>query len=207
MKTYPAYQPIPALVPQWLDAAGCFLRERAQGIPERPLGLISSHAADDEVPQPTLVVPTDLLIAAWRQLFPAERMLLIAGRRRGGVVYATSLRDVTGESRSVVYVKASAALLHEVFLDWEATGAHLVGWIHSHPGVGPLASQPSQIDHRQDRDLRASYGDRVVGLIVTQDGWLRVWGQAVDDRSVRLQLQGAGIAPARMCHVYRLAVR
>src|SRR5580693_5343882 len=148
------YQPLPRLLPRCLDAAATLVRRRTDGISEWPLGLarpIDTIGAQGS----TLVLPTDLLTAAWRQLFPAERMIFVAGRRDGRVTRATSLRDVTGETRSAGYVKASAALLQEALLDWEGTGARVVAWIHSHPGTGPTASHPSPIDHRQDADLRA----------------------------------------------------
>lgn len=205
VKPYPPYQSIPAPLPQLADAAGRVLREWAAGVQERPLGLFDGPCLDPEGQCLRLVITTDLLIAAWRQLFPAERMLFVAGRREGDGIRATSIRDVTGDSRSRAHVKASPAALCEALLDWQASGAHVVAWIHSHPGLGALASHPSAIDERQDRDLRGAYGG-VVGMIVTQDGWLRVWGSAVAD-GVRVEFWGSGVVRTELPHVYRLAVR
>jgi proteasome lid subunit RPN8/RPN11 len=149
-----------------------------------------------------LILPTDLIIAAWRTLFPAERMMWLAGRRDAqGRTIVTSFRDITGGERSSVHVKASPVLLQETLLDWEATGAHLVGWIHSHPGRGPLASHPSAIDRRQDEDLRATYGLHVVGLIVTQDGILRIWGEAATSAPSAIRFEGRGVQEVKAPHV------
>ena len=206
MASRSSYQPLPRLLPRCLDAAATFVRRRGNDVPEWPLGLTDSSPARPYC-DARLLLPTDVLTSAWRQLFPAERMIFIAGRRDGPVVRATSLRDVTGETRSHAYVKASAALLHEALLDWEGTGARVVAWMHSHPGTGRGASHPSHIDHRQDADLRAAYGLDVVGLIVTHDGWLRIWGTAVTTGRVQVDMEGRGIVPSEEPHVYRLAVR
>lgn len=200
------YQPLPQLLPRCIDIVATFVRRRAAGIAERPLGL-ADPVESAPLRSPTLVLPTDLLATAWRQLFPAERMMFVGGHRDGFATDATSLRDVTSDRRSLAYVKASPTLLHEALLDWEATGACVVGWIHSHPGTGLGASNPSDIDHRQDMDLRATYGPQVVGIIVTQDGWLRLWGQAITRADVTVDLLGRGVVPSEVRHVYRVAVR
>jgi proteasome lid subunit RPN8/RPN11 len=205
VRPYPSYQPIPAPLPQLADKAGRVLCEWAAGVQERPLGLFDGPSVAPAGQVRHLVVTTDLVIAAWRQLFPAERMLFVAGRKDGDGVRATSIRDVTGDSRSRAHVKASPAALCEALLDWQASGAHVVAWIHSHPGLGALASHPSAIDDRQDRDLRETYGG-VIGMIVTQDGWLRVWGSAVAE-GIRVDFRGRGVVPTDVAHVYRLAVR
>jgi proteasome lid subunit RPN8/RPN11 len=153
-------------------------------------------------------ISTDLLAAAWRSLFPAERMAFIAGRRVGGTCQATSLRDVTGSIRSSGYVKACPGLLHESLLDWQATGAHVLAWIHSHPGRGIRATHPSDIDRRQDADLRQAFGAGLVGIICTEDGWLRVWGASVASMSDSSELfEGSGLQISEVRHVYKLAIR
>jgi proteasome lid subunit RPN8/RPN11 len=191
-----------------LARAADILRQQASGVAECPLGLRSDQSAlvRDE-PRPSCLIPTDLVIASWRALFPAERMMFIAGRRLAHVLCATSVRDVTGALRSPGYVKASSVLLHEALLDWESAGARVLAWIHSHPGSGAQSTHPSGIDRRADRELCAAYGD-VVGIIVTSDGWLRVWGEAVETgHRAGFLFQGDGIVSTESPHVYRVAAR
>jgi hypothetical protein len=60
------YQPLPRLLPRCLDAAATLMRRHADGLTEWPLGL--ADPIDAPPPQrSTLVLPTDLLAAAWRQ--------------------------------------------------------------------------------------------------------------------------------------------
>lgn len=204
---YPPYAPIPALLPRVVEGIGRSLQEWATATPERPLRLLEYAAQSPVSRDLQLRIHTDLIIAAWRQLFPAERMLLLGGRRQGDASQATSFRDVTGEKRSRAYVKASASLMHEALMDWEAAGAHVVAWIHSHPGSGPQATHPSEIDRHQDRDLSEAYGTRVLGVICTHDGWLRLWGDAIDRGRVHIQLVGRGLLRTEQHNVYRLAIR
>ena len=206
IRPYAPYTHIPAPLPRLADAVGRSLCEWAVGPSDRPLGL-ERVVAEDRPEGQHLVLHTDLIVGAWRQLFPAERMLIIGGRRQGARVHATSLRDVTGDNHSRAYVKASPVRLHEALMDWESTGAHVVAWIHSHPGMGPLASHPSDIDRRQDLEWSATYGNHVLGMIATQDGWLRLWGKAIERPDFHVDLQGRGIVRTEASHVYRLAVR
>ena len=196
------------LWPQLMDRTGQYLIERAIGVPERPLGLADTDNVPAEQPPPKTVLPTDLLIASWRSLFPAERMMFLAGRRIGGAICATSVRDVTGSDRSRGHVTASPGILHEALMDWQAAGAHVIGWLHSHPGTGVSATYPSETDWRQDADLRSVFGDSLIGLIATHDGCLRVWGRAVTpDLDAATLFDGRGIAAAEASNVFRLALR
>ncbi len=203
------YVPIPAPFPRMLNAAGRYLQERARPVPCAPLGLCDETLEAATVTSVSeVVIPTDLLIAAWRQLFPAERMVFLSGHRLGQSTRLTSVRDVTGSTRSDAYVKACPNLLRESLLDFEAAGAPVAAWLHSHPGQGRGATHPSGIDWRQDAALRQDYGPRLVGLIATVDGWLRGWGQALADGTVHIRLEGRGISEVSgEPHVYRLAVR
>jgi len=155
-----------------------------------------------------LLIPADLIVAAWRSLFPAERMMLLGGSRSGEMTRVSSSWDVTGLDRSVVHVKASSTLLGRTLLDFEASGVHMLAWLHSHPGRSSMATHPSQIDWRQDADFRRDFGSRVVGFIVTEDGYLRAWGRALDEGSIKLTFEGSSVEsiPGE-AHVYRLAVR
>lgn len=159
-------------------------------------------------PHRELIVPTDLLFCAWRDLFPAERMMFVGGRTAGGRMVASSAWDVTGSVRSAVHVKASPERLGRSLLDVEASGARLVAWLHSHPGTGPRATLPSVIDRNQDEDLRRDFGEGMVGFIATRDGYVRAWGRAIEQRVIRMAFQGVGVEPvAEEPNVYRLAAR
>jgi hypothetical protein len=148
----------------------------------------------DEVPaQPTVIVPTDLMFAAWRQVFPPERMVLFGGRKIAHGIQVTSVVDVTGPQASVAHVRACPALLAQGLRDFDRTGVHLAVWMHSHPGEGITATYPSSIDVTQERDLRRHYSDKLISVIAVRDGWLRVWGRAIEDATVSVGWSGQGI--------------
>ncbi len=70
--------------------------------------------------KPTIRVPADLLFQIYYALFPAERMMVISGRRTGDTVVLGAAFDVTGVS-SGGHVSADPALL--------ATSADLDGFV------------------------------------------------------------------------------
>jgi proteasome lid subunit RPN8/RPN11 len=154
-----------------------------------------------------IVIPTDLMFAAWRQLFPAERMFIFGARQTKRGIRATSLADVTEPRPSVVHVRACPEKMATTLIDLERTGAHFGVWVHSHPGEGSRATFPSVIDLNQEKDLRRHYSDRLIGIIAVRDGWLRVWGEAIKSDRVRVHWSGRGIeAHSGEAHVYRLTV-
>src|SRR5688500_9427691 len=73
----------------------------------------------------SIVIPTDLMFAAWRQLFPAERMVVFGGRKSGSGLTITSVADVTEPHPSVAHVRASPERMTNCLVDFERTGAHL----------------------------------------------------------------------------------
>lgn len=156
---------------------------------------------------PRILIPTDLLLGAFRQLFPAERMMICGGYRSPrGVVRITSVVDVTEANPSAVHVRACPQKLAQALIDFERTGAHLALWLHSHPGDGPLATYPSNIDLRQERELRQHYSAELLCAIAVRDGHVRFWADTVR-RGIRVQLQGVGVDPSMEDpYVYRLKI-
>jgi proteasome lid subunit RPN8/RPN11 len=138
-----------------------------------------------------VVICTDVLYQAYYQLFPAERMVIFAGRRtpRGVVVGAGF--DVTG-SASPAHVRADPARLARALIHCTKAGSHCALWAHSHPGCGPEATQPSQIDRRQEASW-LSDSPSLVSIIVVRDRYIRVWGTPIDRKVVRVRIHGKGL--------------
>jgi proteasome lid subunit RPN8/RPN11 len=156
---------------------------------------------------PNIIIPTDLLMSAWRQLFPAERMVVFGGRADGDDVLVTSYVDVTEPNPSAVHVRACPQKLAQALIDFERTSAHLSLWMHSHPGEGARATHPSRIDRDQEESLRHHYSQRLVSLIAVRDGYVRVWGQAPAQGVVAVRFNGSGLeTDPEEQHVYRLAL-
>jgi len=197
------------LWPTVLEATGQFFLRRSRQMARTPLSLnLRSQRKDSRPVGPQLLVPTDLLVSAWRDLFPAERMMFLGGSADGSTRRISSVWDVTGSDRSIAHVKASPALLGRALLDCQVAGAHVVGWLHSHPGHGIAATYPSHIDWRQDADLRRDFGSGIVGFIATADGYVRAWGSTIDECLIQVCMLGNGLMPVEgETHVYRLAVR
>lgn len=150
-------------------------------------------------------IPTDLLFSAFRQLFPAERMIVMGGRKVRGTVRVSSVMDVTELRPSVTHVRSDPLKLATALLDLSRSAAHFALWLHSHPGAGVLATHPSSVDLAQDADLRRHYSCNLVGLIATVDGTVRAWGRPVSEGAVAIRWIGSGISavPGEE-HVYRL---
>ena len=154
--------------------------------------------------QHTIYVPSELLLQAHDLLMPAERMGVIGGRLIGDRFILSTLHDVTGRG-SLAHVTADPAKLARALISLERAGASLAGWIHSHPGSGPWATTPSGIDRAQYADWIRPYSDRLVGLIVVRDGYVRVWGDAVERGTTRVEMLGDGVRKVKEArHVYRL---
>lgn len=143
---------------------------------------------------PVVRIPSDLLHHAWTTLFPAERMAVVGGRRSGHIITFGATFDVTsdGPETTAAHVRADSDRLRVALLAFERTGLHLAGWLHSHPGVGPLATLPSAIDRAQHREWIRDYSSTLVSLILTADGFVRLWGTAVENPTVRVEIAGRG---------------
>ena len=167
------------------------------------------HACAEPAAPPvvaSVAIPTDLMFAAFRQLFPAERMVVFGGRRTDERVVLTSFVDVTERRSSPVHVRACPQKLGQALLDFERCGAHLALWLHSHPGVGTLATYPSDIDRHQEERLRAHYSAHLLCAIAVADGHLRFWRHAAG-ASTAFTWEGSGVKSCPHNHeVYKLAV-
>lgn len=139
-----------------------------------------------------VIVPTDMLFQSYQALFPAERMLVVAGRMDSNRILMGATFDVTGEC-SAGHVRADPRKLGQALIAMTATSTHLAAWLHSHPGGGPGGTQPSSIDRRQHLDWLNDYSPRLLSGVFVQDRHLRFWGQAIEQGMIELDLKGDGI--------------
>jgi hypothetical protein len=150
---------------------------------------------------------TDLLYQAFMALFPAERMLIASGRRTGTKVSLTAMFDVTGAS-SLGHVSADPAALGRSLMAMENTGSYMAAWLHSHPGSGIASTFPSHIDFDQHQDWIKDYSSNLISVIFVQDGWMRLWGTAVEQKQVHIVFHGEGLIKMEDNdgYIYRLAI-
>ena len=151
----------------------------------------------------TILIHTELLYQGYGMLFPAERMMVAAGRTADETSTLTALFDVTGNAHSA-NVRADADRLARALIAMEATDSFLLGWIHSHPGNGAGATIPSSIDRRQQKDWIRDYSQNLLGIIMVEDGYFRLWGSAVEEGKVQVVLSGGGIQESEEENVWRL---
>jgi proteasome lid subunit RPN8/RPN11 len=172
------------------------------------LTLLGLHGRDHRFAGPQrVIISTDLLLSAFRLMFPAERMLVCGGRTRGSSIRLTSVVDVTEPgSASTVHVRACPARLGQALLDFERTGSHFAAWMHSHPGTGVESTRPSHIDTKQEAQLLKDYSPNLLNIIAVQDGWIRLWGHASQRLVVRWSGKGV-LTQKDTHHVVRLNLR
>lgn len=164
--------------------------------------------ATTELAVPVVCVPAELLYHASTALFPAERMAIIGGRRTGRAITFGPTFDVTSDGLGTgrAHVRADPDQLRGALLGLERAGAHLAGWIHSHPGLGPRATEPSTTDRAQHQDWVHDHSSALVSIIVVADGVVRLWGTAVESRAVRIEIIGSGVTQVPGYeHVFQLA--
>ena len=155
----------------------------------------------------TITIPTELIVAALRQLFPAERMVILGGRQTHKGVRVTTVTDITEAQPTTVHVRACPRRLTQTLVDYERTGAHFAVWMHSHPGKGPCATYPSSTDLNQEADLRQHYSKKLLCVIAVADGWFRVWGEAISRDLIAVRWLGDGIEfHPKDPHVFRIAL-
>jgi proteasome lid subunit RPN8/RPN11 len=140
-----------------------------------------------------VVVPSVLLYQAREEIFPPERLLVVAGQREKDGVWLEAAFDVTGAS-STGHVRADPTRLARALIAMERTDRFLAAWMHSHPGNSPEATRPSPIDLRQQEDWLRDYSPYLLGATFAGD-WIRFWGRALTEEQVTLRIAGAGVAP------------
>ena len=141
---------------------------------------------------PRMMISSTLLYQLHHSLFPAERMLVGAGRKNGNDIEIDGIFDVTGKA-TTGYVKADANRLARALIVMSETERHFALWIHSHPGRGKGATHPSSTDTNQEAEWLKDYSANLVNAIVVEDRFIRFWGRALDEKRVTLEITGTGI--------------
>jgi proteasome lid subunit RPN8/RPN11 len=151
-----------------------------------------------------IMVPSDVFYQAHHTLFPAERMLVVAGRRQGETTTLGAVFEVTGAS-SGDHVRADPERLGRALIAMDRSGTYLAAWFHSHPGTGPRATSPSAIDLDQHQDWIRDYTPNLLSGVFVADRWIRFWGTALRQSQIRVLVAGRGVAEEdRDGHLYRL---
>lgn len=140
-----------------------------------------------------LFVPGELLAGLARQLLPPERMAVATGTEVDGGLRLTGFTDVTDEAKAgIAHVTADPAKLGAALQRMDLESARLAAWFHSHPGSGPGATLPSGTDRRQYADWSRDF-DALVAGIVTADGHVRFWGDAVEGAGWTVRVTGTEV--------------
>ena len=157
-----------------------------------------------EVKIPRIVISSTLLYQLHHSLFPAERMLVGAGRRNGQNIEIDGIFDVTGKASSG-YVKADANRLARALIVMSETEKHFALWIHSHPGRGKGATHPSNTDLNQEAEWLKDYSPNLMNAILVEDRFIRFWGKALEEQRITVEVTGTGISKeSEIESVYRL---
>ncbi len=164
--------------------------------------VLPSFAGHAEAPR--VLISSTLLYQLHHSLFPAERMLVGAGRRIGRDIEIDGIFDVTG-SASGGHVKADPDRLGRALIVMSETERYFAVWIQSHPGKGKDMTYPSSTDLNQEAEWLKDFSPDLVNAIVVEDRFIRFWGKALDEVRVKVQIAGTGIRRvSENEHLYRL---
>ncbi|MDQ4120035.1 MAG: hypothetical protein M3209_01030 [Acidobacteriota bacterium] len=153
---------------------------------------------------PRILISSTLLYQLHHSLFPAERMLVCAGFKKGETIEIDGVFDVTGKATSG-YVKADAARLARALIAMSETDRYFALWVHSHPGTGGGMTYPSSTDLNQEAEWLKDYSSNLVNAIMVEDRFVRFWGKALDEERVTVKINGAGVRrESETEHLYRL---
>ena len=120
------------------------------GVKGRPDGSVlavsaTKQFAEHKTVRPVMYLESAIMFQLRQSLFPAERMIVGAGRRTMNKVTIHALFDVTGNA-GPGHVKADSNLLAQALIAMSLSGTYFAIWIHSHPGSGPGAGpQPKGV--------------------------------------------------------------
>lgn len=172
---------------------------------ETPFPIAKPRHEDVPVPEiPRMTLSSSLLYQLHHSLFPAERMIVGAGKRDGQNISIQAVFDVTGEA-GPGGVRANPELLGRALIAMAETDTYFALWIHSHPGTGPDMTHPSQIDLRQHADWLKDYSKNLASMIMVKDGFARFWGAALETGKITLTVDGRGIEQCSKAeNVYRI---
>lgn len=176
--------------------------------PEPVPSSAASSVQEVDTKQGRLVMelPSAMMFGFRQSLFPAERMIVGAGRRTAGMVTVEALFDVTGVA-SPGGVQADPNLLGQALIGMSLSRSYFALWVHSHPGSGPGATHPSNIDLAQHADWLLHYSPDLVSAIMVEDRYFRFWGTAVESGTISLSVKGDGVIPVSVReNVYKLEV-
>ena len=149
-------------------------------------------AVNSVIETPQMRISSTLLFQLHHSLFPAERMLVGAGKQNGQTIEIDGIFDVTGQATSG-YVKADANRLARALIVMSETEKHFALWIHSHPGRGKGATHPSSTDTNQEAEWLKDYSPNLVNAIIVEDRFIRFWGRALDKKRITVKVTGTGI--------------
>lgn len=153
-----------------------------------------------------MTLRSSLIYELHHQLFPAERMIVGAGRSSDQTISIEAIFDVTGVAGRGG-VKADPDKLARALIATSETDCYLALWVHSHPGLGPSMTHPSDIDLRQETEWLKKYSQNLVSAIVVEDRYIRFWGTAIKTGAVQLNVKGSGIKKVSDAdNIYRLEV-
>jgi proteasome lid subunit RPN8/RPN11 len=137
-------------------------------------------------------IGSDFLYHLRMAAMPVEKMLVVAGRVSGPDVIIGASFEVTGTG-SVAHCRADPDRLAQALVSMSNSGCHMAMWMHSHPGSGPGGTYPSSIDTGQHSDWIRDYSRDLISGIVVKDGWIRLWGTALEHDDVDVEIEGDGI--------------
>ena len=153
---------------------------------------LNAQSGPDSSLVDTVVIPSEVLLRARKDLFPAGRMQLIDGRRSGNTVRVGNPTDVTGDC-SDGHVKPQSRKLDHARFSTQQKGDFLAMALHSHPGEGPSATVASSTDNEQHGYWTSHYWPLFISGIMVKDGFLRLYGDAIKRRMVTMIVEGEGI--------------
>lgn len=139
-----------------------------------------------------LLIDSTLLYALHANLLPPERMLVAGGVDTSDGIRILGHADVTGVGNPV-HCTADPEKFNRAQRGFTMSGSRFVLWVHSHPGMGPQANGPSQIDRDQYAKFSPTYSPWLAAAIFTADGWIRFWGEAIDGQHQEVIVTGRGV--------------